>query len=145
MPSLARRNLFHDKVRLAVTLTGIVLAVALIPVQPGLYSTAIVLAARLNATFFLVSKGRTSQPGAVAKADAEPTSVVAAPGRVEPILEEIKVSSEIRGKIKSMLVEEDRAKVEADVALARAQLDEARARLEKTSIRTDKPAQAQAQ
>jgi HlyD family secretion protein len=70
------------------------------------YSTAIVLAAGLSATFFLVSKGRTSQPGAVAKADAEPTSVVAAPGRVEPISEEIKISSEIRGKIKSVLVEE---------------------------------------
>lgn len=70
------------------------------------YSIAIVLAAGLAAAFFLVSKGRTSQPGAVARADAEPTSVVAAPGRVEPISEEIKVSSELRGKIKSVLVEE---------------------------------------
>jgi multidrug efflux pump subunit AcrA (membrane-fusion protein) len=108
------------------------------------YSTAIVLAARLSTTFFLVSKGRTSPPGAVAEADAEPTSVVAAPGRVEPILEEIKVSSEIRGKIESAPVEADRAKAEADVALARAQLDEARARLEKASGLTDKPATAPA-
>ena len=30
MPPLARRNLFHDKVRLTVTLTGIVFAVVLI-------------------------------------------------------------------------------------------------------------------
>jgi multidrug resistance efflux pump len=64
---------------------------------------------------------------------------------VEPILEAIKVSAEIRGKIKSVPVEADRAKAAADVALARAQLDEARARLEKTSILTDKPATAQAQ
>ncbi len=37
MPPLARRNLFHDKVRLAVTLTGIVFAVVLIIVQMGLF------------------------------------------------------------------------------------------------------------
>lgn len=37
MPPLARRNLFHDKVRLAVTLTGIVFSVVLIVVQLGLF------------------------------------------------------------------------------------------------------------
>ncbi len=37
MPPLARRNLFHDKVRLAVTLTGIVFAVVLIVVELGLF------------------------------------------------------------------------------------------------------------
>ncbi len=37
MPPLARRNLFHDKVRLTVTLTGIVFAVVLIIVQMGLF------------------------------------------------------------------------------------------------------------
>jgi putative ABC transport system permease protein len=37
MASLARRNLFHDRVRLAVTLTGIVFAVVLITVQLGLF------------------------------------------------------------------------------------------------------------
>jgi putative ABC transport system permease protein len=37
MPPLARRNLFHDKVRLTVTLTGIVFAVVLIIVQLGLF------------------------------------------------------------------------------------------------------------
>src|SRR6266849_5783975 len=36
MPPLAQRNLFHDKVRLAVTLTGIVFAVVLIVVEQGL-------------------------------------------------------------------------------------------------------------
>jgi putative ABC transport system permease protein len=37
MPPLAQRNLFHDKVRLAVTLTGIVFSVVLIVVQIGLF------------------------------------------------------------------------------------------------------------
>ncbi|MBI3663455.1 MAG: ABC transporter permease [Acidobacteria bacterium] len=37
MPPLARRNLFHDKVRLTVTLTGIVFAIVLIVVQIGLF------------------------------------------------------------------------------------------------------------
>ena len=37
MPPLARRNLLHDKVRLAVTLTGIVFAVVLIVVELGLF------------------------------------------------------------------------------------------------------------
>jgi putative ABC transport system permease protein len=37
MPPLARRNLMHDKVRLAVTLTGIVFAVVLIVVELGLF------------------------------------------------------------------------------------------------------------
>jgi len=37
LPPLAQRNLFHDKVRLAVTLTGIIFAVVLIIVQIGLF------------------------------------------------------------------------------------------------------------
>jgi putative ABC transport system permease protein len=37
MPPLAQRNLFHDKIRLAVTLTGIVFSVVLIVVQLGLF------------------------------------------------------------------------------------------------------------
>ncbi len=37
MPPLARRNLFHDRIRLAVTLTGIVFAIVLIVVQLGLF------------------------------------------------------------------------------------------------------------
>ena len=37
MPPLAQRNLFHDKVRLLVTLTGVVFAVVLIVVQIGLF------------------------------------------------------------------------------------------------------------
>ncbi len=37
MPPLAQRNLFHDKIRLTVTLTGIVFSVVLIVVQLGLF------------------------------------------------------------------------------------------------------------
>lgn len=37
MPPLARRNLFYDKMRLAVTVTGIVFAVVLIVVELGLF------------------------------------------------------------------------------------------------------------
>jgi putative ABC transport system permease protein len=37
MASLAIRNLFHDRVRLAVTLTGIVFAIVLIVIQLGLF------------------------------------------------------------------------------------------------------------
>ncbi len=37
MASLALRNLFHDRVRLAVTLTGIIFAVVLVAVQTGLF------------------------------------------------------------------------------------------------------------
>src|ERR1700679_99789 len=37
MSPLARRNLFHDKIRLAVTLTGVVFAVVLIVIELGLY------------------------------------------------------------------------------------------------------------
>jgi putative ABC transport system permease protein len=37
MVSLARRNLFHDKIRLAVTLTGVVFAVVLIAIQLGMF------------------------------------------------------------------------------------------------------------
>jgi len=36
MGLLARRNLFHDKVRFAVTLTGIAFALVLIIIQLGL-------------------------------------------------------------------------------------------------------------
>jgi hypothetical protein len=37
MPPLARRNLFHGKIRLTVTLTGVTFAVLLMIVEPGLF------------------------------------------------------------------------------------------------------------
>jgi hypothetical protein len=51
------------------------------------YSVALFVIAGLLAAFFLAGKGRTSPTGAVVKADSEPTALVAAPGRVEPVPE----------------------------------------------------------
>ncbi len=61
MASLARRNLFHDKVRLAVTLTGIVFAVVLITVQLGLFigfaSTTSNIIDRSGADIWVAARG----------------------------------------------------------------------------------------
>jgi ABC exporter DevB family membrane fusion protein len=70
------------------------------------YLFALLAFVGLSAAFFLAGKGRTSPTGAVVKADSEPMALVAAPGRVEPVSEEIKISSELRGKLKSVMVEE---------------------------------------
>ena len=60
MPPLARRNLFHDKVRLAVTVTGIVFAVVLIVVELGLFvgftETTSALVDNSNADLWITSK-----------------------------------------------------------------------------------------
>ena len=61
MASLAVRNLFHDRVRLAVTLTGIIFAVVLVAVQTGLFigftSTTSNLIDNSGADFWIASKG----------------------------------------------------------------------------------------
>ena len=60
MPPLAQRNLTHDKVRLAVTLTGIVFAVVLIVVEMGLFLGFTVTTSSVidksNVDFWIVSK-----------------------------------------------------------------------------------------
>jgi putative ABC transport system permease protein len=61
MASLAVRNLFHDKVRLAVTITGIVFSVVLVAVQTGLFigftdATANIID-HSNADLWITSKG----------------------------------------------------------------------------------------
>jgi putative ABC transport system permease protein len=60
MPPLARRNLFHDKVRLAVTLTGITFAVVLVVVELGLFlgfsTTTSSLIDRSRADLWIASK-----------------------------------------------------------------------------------------
>jgi putative ABC transport system permease protein len=60
VPPLAERNLFHDRVRLAVTLTGVVFAVVLIVVQLGLYvgfsRTTTALVDNSRADLWVVSK-----------------------------------------------------------------------------------------
>ena len=61
MASLAIRNLFHDKVRLAVTLTGIVFSVVLVAVQTGLFlgftTTTSNVIDNSGADFWVMSKG----------------------------------------------------------------------------------------
>src|SRR5271157_1844633 len=60
MPPLAQRNLTHDKVRLAVTLTGIVFAVVLIVVEMGLFVGFTVTTSSIidksNVDFWIVSR-----------------------------------------------------------------------------------------
>src|SRR5260370_1143418 len=86
------------------------------------------------------------------KASSVSSTLIAAPGRVEAVSEEIRVSSELSGRLKTVRVEEGdrvqlgqvlaeienddyRAHAEATVATALAQLAEARAFLEKSYIR----------
>jgi putative ABC transport system permease protein len=61
MASLAIRNLFHDKVRLAVTLTGIVFSVVLVAVQTGMFlgftTTTSNVIDNSGADFWVTSKG----------------------------------------------------------------------------------------
>jgi putative ABC transport system permease protein len=61
MPDLASRNLFHDKVRLTVTLTGIIFAVVLVAVQTGLFlgfsTTTSNLIDNSGADLWVMSKG----------------------------------------------------------------------------------------
>jgi len=60
MPPLARRNLFHDKVRLTVTLTGIVFSLVLIVVEMGLFVGFTVTTSSIidksNADLWIVSR-----------------------------------------------------------------------------------------
>src|SRR5215471_15077869 len=61
MPPLAQRNLMHDKVRLAVTLTGVVFAVVLIVVELGLFVGFTVTTSSIidksNVDLWIVSRG----------------------------------------------------------------------------------------
>jgi putative ABC transport system permease protein len=61
MPPLAQRNLTHDKVRLTVTLTGIVFAVVLIVVELGLFVGFTVTTSSIidksNVDLWIVSRG----------------------------------------------------------------------------------------
>ncbi len=61
MASLAVRNLFHDRVRLAVTLTGIIFSVVLVAVQTGLFigftTTTSSLIDHAGADLWIMSRG----------------------------------------------------------------------------------------
>lgn len=84
MPSLARRNLLHDRVRLAVTLTGIVFAVVLSAIQLGLFvgftrATADVIR-HSGADLWVRSKGVTHLESPVAFSERKLYDVLATPG-----------------------------------------------------------------
>lgn len=84
MPSLARRNLLHDRVRLAVTLTGIVFAVVLSSVQLGLFmgfrrATSDVIR-QSGADLWVKSAGVTHLENAVAFRERKLYDALATPG-----------------------------------------------------------------
>lgn len=84
MPPLARRNLLHDKVRLAVTLTGIVFAVVLIVVELGLFVgftvTTSSIIDRSHADFWIVSKNTPYIEQGRAFSERKLYQVIATPG-----------------------------------------------------------------
>lgn len=87
MPPLAERNLFHDRVRLAVTLTGVVFAVVLIVVQLGLYigfsRTTTALVDHSRADLWIVSKNVPYIEQGIPFSDRKVYTVRATPGVAE--------------------------------------------------------------
>ncbi len=84
MASLARRNLFHDRVRFAVTLTGIVFSVVLATVQLGLFlgftaATADVID-HSGADLWVVAAGSTHLEGIVAFGEQQVYRALGTPG-----------------------------------------------------------------
>ena len=119
---------------------------------------AAVLLFGLTGTYMVFSRGRNVS-AAPASAHATPAGVIAAPGRVEAVSEEIRVSSEIGGRLRKVIVEEgDRVKsgqilaeienndYKARVALAEAELEQREAELRHTvnGARTQERREAEA-
>jgi putative ABC transport system permease protein len=84
MPPLAQRNLFHDKVRFTVTLTGIVFSVVLIVVQLGLFIGFTTATSNLidhsGADFWITSKNVPYVEQGVAFSERKLNQVRAVPG-----------------------------------------------------------------
>jgi putative ABC transport system permease protein len=84
MPPLAQRNLFHDKVRLTVTLTGVVFSVVLIVVQLGLFFGFTTATSNLidhsNADLWITSKNVPYVEQGVAFSERKLNQVRAVPG-----------------------------------------------------------------
>jgi putative ABC transport system permease protein len=84
MPPLAQRNLTHDKVRLAVTLTGIVFAVVLIVVEMGLFLGFTVTTSSIidksGVDFWIVSKHTPYIEQGAAFSERKLYQVLATPG-----------------------------------------------------------------
>jgi len=117
MGLLARRNLFHDKVRFAVTLTGIVFALVLIIIQFGLFLG------------FTRRRG-LAERNVISRDEADRYERAYQVARAE-----YEQAAQHFALIDAEAREEDRAHAQAAVATARAQLAEARAFLEKSTIR----------
>ncbi len=87
MASLALRNLFHDRVRLVVTLTGIVFSIVLIVIQIGLYLgfkfTISTLIDNANADLWVSAAGIPSIDLAVPIKERKRFQVLAVPGVAE--------------------------------------------------------------
>lgn len=111
-----------------------------------IYAIILLILAGGAVTFFMKDKSRILQSGPVVSAQpVQPTRsdiLVAAPGRVEPISEEIKVGSQITSKLKAVPVEEgdhvqagqviatlENEEYQARVASAEARLNQAEAEL----------------
>jgi len=92
MASLAWRNLFHDKVRLAVTLTGIVFSVVLIVVQLGLFvgftTTTSAVIDHSGADLWVTAKGVRNFDAGIVFPERKRHQVLSVPGvdRAEPYL-----------------------------------------------------------
>ncbi|MBZ5547589.1 MAG: ABC transporter permease [Acidobacteriia bacterium] len=84
MPPLAQRNLMHDKVRLTVTLTGIVFAVVLIVVELGLFVGFTVTTSGIidqsKVDLWIVSKGTPYIEQGSAFSERKLYQVLATPG-----------------------------------------------------------------
>src|SRR5215471_16150694 len=84
MPPLAQRNLVHDKVRLTVTLTGIVFAVILIVVELGLFvgftATTSSIIDHSQVDLWIVSRGTPYIEQGAAFSERKLYKVLATPG-----------------------------------------------------------------
>jgi putative ABC transport system permease protein len=84
MPPLARRNLFHDRIRLAVTLTGIAFSVVLMVVQWGLFegfsSSTTGIIDHSHADLWIAAKNTTYLEQAIPFNERKYYQVLATPG-----------------------------------------------------------------
>jgi HlyD family secretion protein len=71
-----------------------------------IYPFMVLLVIGLITAYFVIDQSRAFQPAPVVLASPLKEVMVAAPGRVEPISEEIKVGSELSGRLVAVLVEE---------------------------------------
>ena len=127
----------------------------------GFYSIALLALTELVViSALLTNRGKASQPSLPAEQTHEFAAVVAGPGRVEPISEEVEVGSEVNGRLKAVFVEEgDQVQrgqalavlanddYRAQVALAQAEVDDSEAELRKVvnGARSQEREEAQAQ